>query len=339
MKIAFRADASDHIGSGHIMRCLTLAKELKENGAEVSFICESILPLAAQLISDAHIQLILLETSAPDEQDIMQLINLLNSEKFDWLIIDHYQFDADYEMAVKPYVKRIMVIDDLANRAHQCDFLLDQTPGRSDATYKSLVNHQCELLLSSQYALIRDEFIQHQQQLPDNYSISTILVTLGGSDPQNLYQLILDSLINSSRFDKFTFTFIAPKAVLPLLKKTPHLKSNIYLKSLSDNLAEEMQHHDLIITNCGVTLLERCAIGKPGIGIMVADNQKDNAHAIAELGAGLVIDSLVQLPHKLIDSIDRLSLQSQDCLDMIAAGQSLVDGHGKRRVAQKVLSW
>ena len=142
LKVAFRCDASIQIGSGHVMRCLTLANELHDKGVEITFVCREhpghlfdfietskhclmSLPLPTSLAVGklAHAQWL----GVTQEEDARQSIEALKIiGHVDWLVVDHYALDVEWETAMRVGTEHIMVIDDLADRKHDCDVLLDQ---------------------------------------------------------------------------------------------------------------------------------------------------------------------------------------------------------------------
>ena len=176
MQVVFRVDSSLQIGSGHVMRCLTLAEGLRKNGADVIFICRKLTGNLASKISDSGFKVFELKLS--DKKIIddklfhskwLEVTQLLDSEqskeiikniKPDWLIVDHYALDHEWELKLKPYVKYVMVIDDLADRRHECDLLLDQTLGRKKEDYDELVPKLCKMLLGTSFCLLRSEICQ-----------------------------------------------------------------------------------------------------------------------------------------------------------------------------------
>lgn len=129
--IAIRVDASTEIGTGHVMRCLTIAEELKKHSVRVIFICRSLLGDWLSVLKDRDFETIILEAGNESwncDRDASLTVEKLKSQKLspDWLIIDHYQIGQDWQKTVRPAVKKIMVMDDLADRVHDCDLLLDQ---------------------------------------------------------------------------------------------------------------------------------------------------------------------------------------------------------------------
>jgi UDP-2,4-diacetamido-2,4,6-trideoxy-beta-L-altropyranose hydrolase len=175
MNILIRTDASQQIGSGHVMRCLSLANELRKKKARVSFICQELPGNMCDYIE---------QQGYPVHSNA---ILAAENKLIDWLIVDHYSLDAQWEATMRLYVKKIMVIDDMANRKHDCDLLLDQNLYVDmESRYHDLVPQHCKQLLGPKYALLRPEFLSACQTLRKrDGSIKRILIFMGGSDPTN----------------------------------------------------------------------------------------------------------------------------------------------------------
>ncbi len=220
MKVAIRADASLQIGTGHVMRCLTLAEVLRQQGDEVEFICRAhegnLLERIQQQGFKTHELCPAIEGQAngtckketlygevwlgsTQEQDAEQCKPILETMKPEWLIVDHYAIDQTWQILLKGSYKKLMVIDDLADRKHQCDILLDQTYGRKQGDYIALVPKDCQMLLGSQYALLRPEFAQWREyslKRRANPELKKLLITMGGVDLDNVTSEVLDILKN-----------------------------------------------------------------------------------------------------------------------------------------------
>ena len=163
MNIAFRVDASLKIGHGHVMRCIALAKVLKENCSNVEFICRKHEGNLIDKVRSSEFNVHELEVfkevefdkklahshwlGATQQQDADDCIDALKSTQVDWMVVDHYAINEQWEKILKPYYKKLMVIDDLADRKHQCDILLDQTFGRQIEDYLAYTPKDCLLLL------------------------------------------------------------------------------------------------------------------------------------------------------------------------------------------------
>ena len=205
MNIIFRTDASLDIGTGHFMRCLTLADALRERGAECRFVCREHagnlldvirqrgfeaygLPLgdavtAKSDVSDNLLPLHAAWLGADWASDAEQTLAAIGDTKFDWLIVDHYALDARWEHRLRCSCHRLMVIDDLADRVHDCDLLLDQNLGRTAADYKERVPATCTVLAGAQYALLRPEFAAlraYSLERRAHPKLKRLLITMGG---------------------------------------------------------------------------------------------------------------------------------------------------------------
>ena len=214
MKVCFRVDASEKIGSGHVMRCLTLARELKKTGAKNYFVTRSHQSNKNKEIKENADELFSFETNSVEknifetqyeenlavswQQDAEDTINVLKQIKPDCLVVDHYSLDVKWHNKIRDYVKSIVVIDDLANRSFYCDILIDQTYGRKKREYDPHVPNHCRLLLGSSYALLRREFkdarIEAIKSRKNKSEINHILISMGAGINLNLINEILDAL-------------------------------------------------------------------------------------------------------------------------------------------------
>jgi UDP-2,4-diacetamido-2,4,6-trideoxy-beta-L-altropyranose hydrolase len=212
--IVFRVDSSTKIGSGHLMRCLALADKLKKQSVDIYFIVRELSGNVNYLIQDNGYQAIYLSKTnvvncnlhgyenwltVTQEEDAYQVIEKLkNVNTPEYLIIDSYAISMRWETLVRPLVKKIMVIDDLANRKHNCDILLDQNFYlHKECRYKQLLPESCMLLLGPEFALLRDEFYKYRKKhrVRDG-SIHNILVFFGGIDLTNETMKVLRSLVS-----------------------------------------------------------------------------------------------------------------------------------------------
>ncbi len=353
MKVIFRVDASLQIGTGHVMRCLTLAEVLKENGANVEFICRKHKGHLIDKIRSNDFTVFGLELSAENtvdnkmlhshwlgttqQQDARDCISILQKTKVDWLIVDHYGIDKDWQQDLKDYYDRLMVIDDLADRKHQCNILLDQTFGRQPKDYKKLVPKSCELLLGSQYALLRPEFIKWREyslQRRKHLEFKQLLINMGGVDVDNVTWEVLEELRTCNLPCDINITVVMGGSA-PHLESTRAKVDTLPYKTVVkidvDNMAEIMANSDMAIGAAGTTTWERCCLGLPTIQIVIADNQIDIARNLDSINAIQLINN----PHQLSRNIDSM-LQSIDKMSLVSS--SLVDGKGSAKVAKFINS-
>lgn len=365
MKIALRADASLQIGTGHIMRCLTLADALRERGADCHFLCRAhegnliefirtkghsihALPLAptaagfpandSDNVAPAHH----LWLGATQAQDIDACATILATLRPDWLVVDHYALDARWERTLAPHYRKLLVIDDLADRPHACNLLLDQTFGRDAADYRPLVPADCRLLCGSQYALLRPEFaaLRHYSlQRRAHPALHELLVTMGGVDKDNATEQVLQALRTSSLPADCRINVIMG-ATAPWLnevrKQAEDMPWQTQVLVGVSNMAQRMADSDLAIGAAGATSWERCCLGVPTIMLMLADNQMKIAQGLVHLGAARLIAPTQNIPtqfNKLLSSLidDLAHLQH---MSRSAAG--IVDGTGIGTVLQEM---
>ena len=200
------------------------------------------------------------------EQDANETIGFLKNMNIDWMIVDHYSIDIKWEKLVSPHYKKLMVIDDLANRRHHCDILLDQTYKRKEKDYNCLTNSEAILLLGPKYALLRREFSKLRNSSlgkKRNKTIKHIIVYLGGIDSENLTESVLDKL-KSCNISETTQITVLMGSQAPFLSqiRTAVKKSPFSAKIEIDtkHIAEIMSDADLSIGASGSTTWERCCL-------------------------------------------------------------------------------
>lgn len=307
MKVFFRVDASVQMGTGHVMRCLALADDLREKGASISFICR---PLPGNLCryvekKGYNVHRLYYSGQPADDQDphghhahcpetgwqadAGETKAILEGQgEINWLVVDHYALDARWETKMRPCANKIMVIDDLADRPHHCDLLLDQNIYENmEARYRGLVPEHCRMLLGPKYALLRPEFHEVRKNMRTrDGKIRRILVFFGGTDLTNETSKALEAIQLLNRPD------IAIDVVVGLTN--PH-KEQIKIKCATipnttflcqvDNMAKLMADADLALGAGGSATWERCFLGLPTITIIVAENQYETTVAVEKAGA------------------------------------------------------
>ncbi|MFN9490492.1 MAG: UDP-2,4-diacetamido-2,4,6-trideoxy-beta-L-altropyranose hydrolase [Betaproteobacteria bacterium] len=288
-RIAIRADASSTIGAGHIMRCLTLANELRHAGAEILFLSRNVTGDAFDIIHNNCFPSISLGNATSWSCDADRtLAALINQPPFDWLIVDHYGLDRGWESRTRSVAHKILVIDDLANRPHDCDALLDQNYYiNAKQRYDSLVPSNCRLFLGLEFALLRNEFkIAARNVRPRQNHIRRILVTFGATDPTNETEKVLSALRSLDSplisVDVVVGTANLRRSVIEALcSAMPRVRCHVQ----TNRMVELMNAADLAIGAAGATTWERCILGLPALTVITADNQKQTASDLAAAGA------------------------------------------------------
>jgi UDP-2,4-diacetamido-2,4,6-trideoxy-beta-L-altropyranose hydrolase len=340
MKIAFRVDASLKIGTGHVVRCLTLA-DLLWGKCEISFICRELPEYQASQITERGFQLHRIFAasagSAPSrdhaehpaqsvldwEQDAHETISALSYDApMHWLIVDHYGLDIRWEARLRPLTKRIMVIDDLADRPHDCDVLLDQNLYPDMETrYDGLIPVHCKKLLGPSHALLRPQFIEAKKNLRKREgSVKRILIFFGGSDSTNETAKALEAISMINRPDIEIDVVVGnANPHKEQIRQRCLLMPNVLFYCQVENMAELMSQADLAIGAGGTTTWERCYLGLPSITLIVAQNQLEVTGSVAKAGATWNLGWHEQVSATLLADAIKRAIDNPQELDRMAA--------------------
>ena len=362
--ILCRCDASLQIGSGHVMRCRTLARQLRLRGAEITFLCRQLPGDLIELLSQ-EFQVLALPALAgaassltnddlldgralygawlgcsqqQDAEDCLSALVQAGISGAQWLLVDHYGLDASWEGVMRESLgselpPQLLVIDDLADRSHSCDLLLDQNffGEATERRYQGLIPPQCRQLLGPQYALLGPEYTVLHPLVPPRTELRRVLVFFGGVDSANLTGRAIKALMAPE------LAHLSVDVVLGL--QCPHRQAveflvadrpNTTLHGPQPSLAGFIARADLAIGAGGATTWERACLGLPSVVLPIAANQLSFSEALA--AAGLI--------HLLLDPLDlvgelgtidpHLLAKSQNC-------QKLTDGSGAQRLATALL--
>jgi len=354
MNVAIRVDASSQIGTGHFMRCLTLADALSLRGAAICFISRHLPDYLREILSEKGYEYIFLEGRSTDpleddlahsywlecsqKIDAQDTVQVLSDRNCDWLIVDHYALDVRWESTLRQSVSQILVLDDIADRQHDCDILLDQNfYTDKDTRYADKVPKHCRLLLGPRYALLRDEFLQLRKHIKLRKGpVKRILVFFGGVDAQNHTGRVIKILFASGI--KGLLVDVVIGAQHPYREQIEILCSEMQFTChvQTGNMALLMAQADLSIGAGGTATWERCCLGLSSIVIATADNQ------IRQIGDAAAV-GLLYAPEKNED-IEALlgrhvcALMENSNLRKLISHHAMcaVDGRGVLRVIRKM---
>jgi UDP-2,4-diacetamido-2,4,6-trideoxy-beta-L-altropyranose hydrolase len=345
--IAFRVDAGVDMGLGHLSRCLTLASKLRERGARVLFLVSpesvnwgdmirgqgfelSVLDVADKVASEgllAHAEWLRWGQMCDADACRRRL-----PERPAWLVVDHYALDKSWETSMRPSVERLMVIDDLADREHSCDALLDQN-FKAPTSYAHLVARDCTILIGPHYALLRPEFAA-ARRAERALVAKRLNVFMGGTDKAGATIRVLDDLTEGVRWEKLDVVLGAKCPHLEAVQQRVDRLPAAELHMDSNRMASLFASADIGIGAGGVAALERCCVGLPSLGICVADNQAAGLVALRKLGAVESVGSLRDLRTGQIAAVLGSLMMAPDRLRrMSERAMALVDGLGAHRVA------
>lgn len=351
MDIAFRVDASAQIATGHFMRCLALADALRQRGARIRFISRHLpAPLPAMLRDHGHgyasIDGVVSGPLSGDlphahwlgatqQQDAADTIAALADSSWDWVVVDHYALDAHWETALRRCVRRIAVIDDLADRGHDCDLLIDQNfHPEGPERYRGRVPESCVLLLGPRYALLRQEFASARRGvIPRHGRIERILVFFGGVDSANHTGQAIEALsaleVAIPRVDVVIGAGHAFAAEIAAQCRQSGFTCHVQ----TTRMAELIAAADLALGAGGTAIWERCCLGLPALALCAADNQAEQIASAAAAGLLYAPESSERCSIVIQRHLEALIDNSNLRHAISQAGMREVDGLGVWRVA------
>lgn len=332
------------------MRCLTLANALQQQHARVRFISRHLPEYLRNMLEAMGHEFFLLASTqgdmSPGElahahwlgvsqlQDAADSIRALSDSTWDWLIVDHYALDLRWETMLRQTARRILAIDDLADRQHDCDLLLDQNLyADMDARYIGKVLPRSRLLLGPGYALLRDEFRQlHEQIRPRNGPVKRILVFFGGIDADNYTGRAIDALSKIEISGLHVDVVIGAQHPYGEQIKASCIQYGFICHVQTDKMAELMGAADLAIGAGGSATWERCCLGLPTLAIGTAENQRKQLVDAARQGLLYSPEIRGDLGHAIKRHMRALLENSclRECVSL--NGMQMVDGRGALRV-------
>ncbi len=349
MNIAFRVDASPQIGAGHVMRCLCLADALRTRGATVRMVSRQLPPaLGEMLAARGHEMAAIGGPADPPAADDLAHASWLGTTQaadaaataaalaplaWDWLVVDHYALDARWETSLRRHTRRILAIDDLADRAHDCDALLDQNlHGDLDSRYVAHVPGTCQLLLGPSYALVRDEFTRARGRARrPAEEVARVLVSFGGVDAGNLTGAAVAALtqVGIRTADVVIGAAHPQRAAIEAECRSQGFACHVQ----SSRMAELMAAADLAIGAGGITTWERCCVGLPALAVAVAGNQRGIIDEAAR--QGLLYTLRGEATAAALALHLRALLDNPRLRELLSRrGMEAVDGQGVDRVAR-----
>ena len=358
LRVAFRCDASAEIGTGHVVRCLTLAVALQARGSEVWFFCRQLPPGLADRLAAAGVGVVALPPApelgfVPDlgdpphahwlglpwARDADDTRRALADGRYDWLVVDHYALDARGERAVAPAVGRLLVLDDLADRPHDCAILLDQNLHHDvDHRYDGLVPPEALRLLGPRYALLRPEFAAARaRRLAAPPDPRRVFVFFGGADASDMTSRALDALepVENIVLDVVIGSMHPRRAAIEArCAAHPAWSCAVDVADMADRMARAA----IGLGAGGTTTWERCAVGLPSLVVSVADNQVEIAAACAAAGVQLDLGwgpslTAERLRGAIAALLDDAALQASTAASAIR----LTDGAGAQLVAESMV--
>ena len=332
----FRADASGSLGIGHVMRCSALSEALA--GWRTAFACSAeTLEIYPSLATSEH-------DIAPltGDGDGADVLRQRWPQGCDLLVVDHYRLGAAFETAARGWARRILVIDDLADRPHDCDLLLDTALGRESEAYEALVPGHCRLLLGPRYALLRPQFAAARAGAlarRDNVEpVRRILVSLGETDPADVTEKVVEGIGRSgidAEIDVVTGLAAARQGRIE--RAAEQIPQRVRMLPAVTDMARLMVEADMAVGAGGSTTWERCCLGLPTVLVTVAPNQAVQAKALTDLDAALCLGWHEDVEAGAVaDAVRRMGAGAEERSRLSVASASLCDGEGAGRIAAAI---
>jgi UDP-2,4-diacetamido-2,4,6-trideoxy-beta-L-altropyranose hydrolase len=360
MKVFFRVDSSNEVGTGHVRRCLTIAKGLKAIGVkDVVFICSRLDGNIIDDISNHSFEVRIIARSSEfnlkdvqqyrvpeinrlyqvQVEDAEQTVAVLKNEQPNILLIDSYLIAETWENIVRPYVKSLVVIDDLANRFHNCDIIIDNNFSDILDRYDLLVPSQCRKLCGTKYVLLNQDFLSVSNTRESIVNITKILIFFSGSVELNPFAVSVVNKLTSVNPDSIHIDVVVGGDNEDVIEVTNSItRPNTTAFGSVPNFVQLMKNANLAIGAGGITNWERCYLGLPAIVVAIAKNQVPSSSSLSKGDyinyVGELSDEspakIEEIVHHFINNTVLLNRQSKLC-------QKLVDGKGLNRVLISLL--
>lgn len=334
----FRADASVSLGIGHVMRCSTLARGLVAAGWRTAFACSAeTVEIHPSLAASEH-------DIAPlkGDDDEIAVLRQRWPRGCDLLVVDHYRLGAAFETVARGWARRIMAIDDLADRPHDCDVLLDTALGRESKAYEALVPGHCRVLLGPRYALLRSQFAAARAGALARRGaarpVRRILVSLGGTDPTDVTAKVVEG-IGRSGIEAEIDVVMGLKAARrgDIERAWGQFPQPIRLLRDVTDMARLMVEADMAVGAGGSTTWERCCLGLPTVVVTLAPNQMVQAKALMDHNAALCLGWHEDVEVGAVaEAVRRLGAATEERSRLSVSSASLCDGEGVGRVAAAI---
>ena len=329
-----RCDGGAEIGFGHVRRCLALAQGLKDTGfTDITFFTRYQDGVAERIIRDGGFNVRTIPSELSMEEEISLLTEFLQPCLPCLLITDSYSINSDYLKQMRESSVIILTIDDMGENFIHSHFLLNQNIGAENMVHRT--DPETIEMLGTKYVLLNREFIQAMDFHRSTPEVaSRVMVTLGGSDPEDQTAKVVAALDMVSFPMEITVIAGGSYRGYPgLLRRSQVATRNIKILSNVSNIAELMQNSDLAITAGGSTCYEAAAMQLPNIILVTEDNQRNIARGMHEYGCSVSLEWYQQVSEdKIASTVEYLAHDSQQRRYMSQRGRELIDGRGCQRV-------
>jgi UDP-2,4-diacetamido-2,4,6-trideoxy-beta-L-altropyranose hydrolase len=334
MNLLFRTDASVAMGTGHVMRCLALAQAWVDAGGNATFAMAEATPSLEARLRIERMNVTRLAVVAGSAEDWSQTAELARAENCGWVVVDGYQFSSQYQSGLRRAGIKVLFIDDNGEAGpYSADLVLNQNLHASEDLYRNRQPH-VRLLLGPRYILLRREFsFWRKRKFEVTARARRILVTLGGSDPENVTEQVLEVLLAEPELELTVVVGGSNPHLASLEALAERAQRPLRLLKDVTDMPALMIWADLAVAGAGTTSWEMCMMGLPAALCVLAANQEKIASELARLGAAVNLDYVCRTPRRRTEGLLRELIRSEEMRTrMSARGREIVDGRGVERV-------
>jgi UDP-2,4-diacetamido-2,4,6-trideoxy-beta-L-altropyranose hydrolase len=334
-RILIRADGSPRIGTGHVMRCLALAQGWGRVGGQAIFAQAETTPALEERLKGEGLDLVRLSVSPGTEEDANQTASYAQSGDFSAIVADGYVFGSAWQRRIKDAGCRLLLLDDFAHAEHySADWVLNQNLNASADLYARREPYT-QMLLGTHYALLRRDFLpwaNWERQFPP--LARRVLVTLGGSDPDNVAAKVIEGLASLRDWEAVVVVGGSNPHAARLRAACASSLGGLRLIVDARNMPQLMAEADVAVAAAGTTSWELAFMGLPAVTLVLADNQRSNAEHLHRggLSRSLGLHSQVSVTD-IARQLDALRTDAPAREEMSRRGRAAVDGNGANRVA------
>jgi len=337
-KSLFRCDGSTQIGTGHIMRCLSLAEGLKRKHWQCAFVMKDYDARLADKIEEKGFELRLIPKESSLKEDLKLTRKYASQWKVSIILTDSYDLDREYLKTLKEDKFFVLSIDDSTQTHFYSDILLNQNIHATAREYSERIEPYTKLLLGPKYALLREDFVSSRNAERISEKVQKVLVTMGGGDPYNQSLKVLRALENMK--EAFSITVLLGSSFLfheEIENFTRRASKKIKIVHNTNQVARLMKESDLAISASGCTVWELCCLGVPTILLILSENQEPIAQSLQKKGIMKNLGWFNQVNEPYIQQeVSKLSADQKLRKEMADKGQLLLDGLGVKRVVKEI---
>ncbi len=333
--LVVRADATVTSGTGHVMRCLALAQAWQDAGGQAIFAMAEGTSAVAERLRNDSFEVERLGVQVGSAADAEKTSQLALQRGATWVVVDGYKFNAEYHASLKSHGLKVLLIDDNGHARHySADLVVNQNAHASEAFYSSR-DTSTRLLLGPRFAMLRREFAPWRlwnREIPP--VARRVLVTMGGSDPDNVTQRVVVAIFSQRDFEvEVTVVAGGSNPHLLTLRKLANSNPAVRLVENTSNMPELIARADIAVSAAGTTSWEMCFLGLPALLLVLADNQQGVAEELGNQGVMLNLGRASDLARSAIaHQLRSLTDSSVDRREMSRRGRALVVGRGAERV-------